>query len=63
VITIKRLDAAYLIRGSGPCNWAQVGWWPCDDETLREGCFPEASDAFVRELIAARDAADEEVKL
>ena len=51
-ITAKQLDSGYWhIRGDGPCNWAQPPWWPCNEETLREHIFPEASDDFVRECM------------
>lgn len=52
VITFKNLSSGYiLIRGNGPCNWAQVPYWPCDEEVLRDHMFPEASEAFLKEAL------------
>ncbi len=48
-ITIKRLRSGHWhIRGNGPCNFAQPPTWPCDEATLREHTFPEASEEFIQ---------------
>lgn len=48
-IQVKRLESGWWhIRGRGPCNWAQVPNWPCDEGLLRDGAFPEASEEFIR---------------
>ncbi len=53
-IEAKQLDSGYWhLRGTGPCNWAQPPWWPCDEATLRERVFPEASEEFIRECLRA----------
>ena len=53
-ITIMQLESSYYhIRGECPCNWAQPPTPPPYDEaTLREHAFPEASDAFIRAVMA-----------
>ena len=54
MITVKQLDSGYWhVRGDGPCEWSQPPHFPCDEKTLREHAFPEASDKFIRE--AARE--------
>jgi hypothetical protein len=46
-MTIKQLPSGYWhIRGEGPCEWSQPPHWPCDEQTLREHAFPEASERF-----------------
>ena len=51
-ITAERLSTGWWhIRGQGPCNWAQPPTWPCDEATLREHAFPEASESFIREVM------------
>ena len=57
MITIKRLSSGYYrINGRGPCNWSQVPEWPCDEATIRSCTFSEASEVFIREVVAsARD--------
>ena len=58
-LDIRRLSSGYThIRGNGPCEWAQVSYWPCGDEELTAGCFPEASNAFRVALFRERDIAD-----
>jgi hypothetical protein len=53
---LKRLPSGFvLIQGSGPCEWAQVPHWPCDDTILDSGTFPEASARFREQLRALRD--------
>lgn len=52
-IAIRRLPSGYYhIRGDGPCEWAQPPEWPCSERTLRAYAFPEASEAFIREVLA-----------
>lgn len=52
-IVVTRLSSGYYhIRGNGPCEWAQVERWPCDETALRAGAFPEASDTFIRAALA-----------
>ena len=56
-ITVKRLPSGYwLLRGQGPCNFAQVQDWPCAEAHVRESAFPEASEAFIRAAVAAAKA-------
>lgn len=56
VITAKRLDSGYwLIRGDGPCEWAQPPHWPCAEETLRRHAFPEASERFIQAALMSAD--------
>lgn len=51
-LQIKKLSSGYvLLRGEGPCNWAQPPHWPCNEETLRAHAFPEASERFIRECL------------
>lgn len=51
-ITVQRLPSGYFhLRGQGPCNWAQPPSWPCDEDTLREHAFPEASEDFIRDCL------------
>ncbi len=53
-INVKRLDSGYwLIRGYGPCNWAQPPHWPCSEHVLRQHAFLEASEPFIREAMGA----------
>ena len=50
-LTIKRLPSGYWhIRGSGPCNWAQPPFFPCDNLTLREHAFCQAGETFLQEV-------------
>ena len=57
-VTITRLDSGYYhIRGAGPCEWAQPPWWPCDGVTLRAHAFPEASERFIRRVVALAERA------
>jgi hypothetical protein len=50
----RRLSSGYWhLRSEGPCNWAQPPRWPCDEKTLREHAFPEASESFLRALVVA----------
>ena len=52
-ITAKRLPSGYwLVRGNGPCEWAQPPTWPCSEQVLREHAFPEASERFIRDAMA-----------
>ena len=61
MITAKQLDSGYWhIRGNGPCEWSQPPHWPCDEATLREHAFPEASDKFIREASAHSGRASDE---
>ena len=54
MLEITKLSSGYYhIRGNGPCNWAQVPNWPCDEEILRLHVFPEASENFIREVLNA----------
>jgi len=53
-IHVKWLASGYyLVRGTGPCEWVQVPAWPCEEATLREHAFPEASESFIREALRA----------
>ena len=48
LITAEPLESGYfLVRGIGPCNFAQVPWWPCDYELLESHAHPEASKDFL----------------
>ena len=52
-IRVTRLCSGYfLVRGIGPCNWAQPPTWPCTEETLRASAFPEASEELILAAIA-----------
>ena len=52
-ITFTHLESGYWhIRGGGPCEWAQPPCNPCSEETLRAHAFPQASDEFIREVMA-----------
>lgn len=51
MITIKKLESYWHVRGKGPCNWAQPPTWPCSETVLRSHAFPEASERFIRECI------------
>ena len=54
-LTMRRLSSGYWhIRGIGPCNWSQPPVWPCDEATLREHAFPQASDEFIREVLGSQ---------
>lgn len=58
-ISVRRLTSGFwLIRGDGPCEWAQPPTWPCDEQTLRSHMFPEASEFFVTACmeLAAKEA-------
>lgn len=49
---IKRLESGWwLITSAGPCEFAQVPDWPCDEQTLRKHAFPEASETFIRAVL------------
>jgi len=51
-ITVRRLDSGYWhLRGRGPCNWAQPPVWPCDEKTLRQHAFAQASEEFIRDAM------------
>lgn len=53
-LQIDRLSSGYWrIQGDGPCNWAQPPYWPCDEKTLRDHAFPEASEDFIKECMRA----------
>lgn len=55
LVEVRRLSSGYWhIRGNGPCEWAQVPTWPCDETTLRAGAFPEASEVFIRATLEVR---------
>lgn len=57
-IDVKRLDSGHWhVRGHGPCNWAQPPVWPCDEKTLRDNAFPEASDVFIMAALALAEEA------
>ena len=63
MIAIRRLESGYWhLRGTGPCEWAQPPHWPCDEETLRQHVFPEASESFVRACLAAAELARVEAR-
>ncbi len=48
-IEISKLESGYwLIRGNGPCEWAQVPNWPTSEQRIRDNSFPEASEMFIR---------------
>lgn len=54
-IKFEHLSSGYVhIRGNGPCNWAQVPFWPCSAEELELGMFPEAGETFRQEVEDAR---------
>jgi hypothetical protein len=54
-VKVRQLPSGYYhVRGSGPCNWAQPPAWPCDERTLREHAFPEASEKFIRAAMRAQ---------
>ncbi len=55
-ITVSRLSSGYyMVRGIGPCNWAQPPIWPCEEDTFRRYVFPEASEYFISAaMLAAR---------
>ena len=51
-IFVQPLSTGYFrIQGEGPCEWAQVPNWPCDEQTIRDHAFPEASEKFIREVV------------
>lgn len=57
-LVIKQLSSGYWhIRGNGPCEWAQPPQWPCDEQTLREHAFQEASESFIRAALGAAELA------
>ena len=50
-MTFRTLPSGYvLIRGRGPCNWAQPPRWPCTRDELSGSVFPEAGEEFIAEL-------------
>lgn len=51
MIIYRLVSGWYHIRGHGPCDCAQVPVWPCDEATLREHAFPEASEEFLLDVI------------
>lgn len=52
-VRVQKLPSGYVrIQGNGPCEWAQPPYWPCDEKTLREHTFPEASEKFIRECLS-----------
>lgn len=52
MIDATKLQSGYWrISGIGPCNWAQVPTWPCDEATFREHAFPQASEEFIHEAM------------
>lgn len=54
-IAVRKLESGYFhVRGRGPCEWAQPPCWPCDEATLRQHSFPEASERFIWDALAAR---------
>lgn len=54
-ITITKLSSGYyLIKGNGPCEWAQIEKWPCSENEFREGCFKEASEEFIKSALDKR---------
>ncbi len=67
-IDIKKLSSGYYhIRGRGPCNWTQVPHWPCDEQTIREHCFPQVSEEFIAACVKAsiktEKAQNEQIRL
>lgn len=51
-IIIKRISSGYfIIKGNGPCEWAQVEKWPCTENELRKGAFHEASEVFIKNAL------------
>lgn len=61
-LDIQKLSSGYIrLQGNGPCNWAQVPYWPCDEDTIRAGAFPEASEDFIDAAVLAASRAPEEV--
>ncbi len=53
MIRARKLSSGYWhVRGTGPCNWSQPPYWPCDDKTLRKHAFPEAGECFLLEAIS-----------
>lgn len=55
-MNIKRLESGYYrIEGTGPCEWAQVPYWPCDEQTIRQHAFPEASERFIADAMRAAE--------
>lgn len=55
MLKITKLSTGfYHIQGVGPANWSQPPVWPCDEKTLRDHAFPEASEAFLREASEER---------
>ncbi len=58
-IAVHSLDSGYYhVRGVGPCNWAQVPFWPCDEACIRRHAFPEASEDFICSAYKAAEAAE-----
>lgn len=56
MVTAKQLPSGFwLVRGSGPCEWSQPPFWPCDERTLRDYAFPEASEGFIHEAARASE--------
>ena len=63
-MTIRKLESGYfIIRGEGPCNWAQVPIYPCSEAALRQSAFPECSEDFILSVIRQmeREYVDAEV--
>ncbi len=60
-ITTTRLPTGWWhIRGTGPCNWSQVPFWPCDQECIKRNAFPEASEEFIKSATTTAIAKYEE---
>ena len=63
MIAVKRLSTGYvMLKGDGPCEWAQVPEWPCSKAVLREHTFAEASIAFRRECERMLEAEQEKAE-
>ena len=60
MIMVKKLESGYyLVRGFGPCNFAQPPKWPCQDiEILRQAAHPEAGEMFLHEASRSTAPAD-----
>jgi hypothetical protein len=47
-ITVIKLPTDWWhIRGTGPYDWAQVPFWPCDRECIKRNAWPAASEEFI----------------
>ena len=56
MITAKQLESGYwLIRGNGPCEWAQPPRWPSSEQVLRFHASPEASESFILAALATME--------